>query len=183
MERDRGRAGRALALRRLRRLSLLSSEFRHFVSAIEAHVGGQVHGVASVALASCLAPPARPADLYELRAALVSHASDVHRGCLLSLRDQPLKRAVDDTLQLALDFRAAMRRSSAEKLLSDGALYAAVQALHARFKTSARQLCKKLREAAADSGGALGGISPVHASALLHQLDYNGFYAGAEPPP
>jgi hypothetical protein len=46
--RDRGRAGRALALRRLRRLSLLSSEFRHFVSAVEAHVGGQVHGVASV---------------------------------------------------------------------------------------------------------------------------------------
>ena len=71
-----------------------------------------------------------------------------------------------------------MRRSPPDKLLQDGALYASAQALHARFKTAARQLCKKLSEAAADSGGAMGGISPAHASTLLHQLDYNDFYAG-----
>ena len=72
-----------------------------------------------------------------------------------------------------------MRRAPPDRLLSDGALYAAVQALHARFKTAARGVCKQLREAAADAGGALGGISPGHAAALLGQLDYNGFYAGS----
>lgn len=58
--------------------------------------------------------------------------------------------------------------------------HAAVQALHARFKTAARGVCRRLREAAADTGGALGGVSPAHAAALLGQLDYNGFYLGMD---
>jgi hypothetical protein len=39
-------------------------------------------------------------------------------------------------------------------------------------------LCGRLREAAADPGGALGGVSPGRAAALLETLDYNGFYLG-----
>ena len=180
----RGSAGRALALRRLRRLSLLSSEFRHFVGAVEAHVGGRVHGAAARDLAARLRRPStgepRPADLYELRQALVDHAREVSEACLLSARNQPLVRAVDHTLQLALDFRAAMRRAPADQLLSDGALYAAVQTLHARFKITVRAVCRQLKDAAADTGGALGGVSPRDAVELLGQLDYNGFYLGEE---
>jgi len=122
----------------------------------------------------------RPTDLYELRAALVSHAAAVHDACLLSSRDAPLLRTIDAALQLALDFRATMRRAPPDRLLADGAMYAAVQALHARFKTAARGVCRRLREAAADTGGALGGVSPAHAAALLGQLDYNGFYLGMD---
>jgi hypothetical protein len=202
---ERGRAARALSLRRLRRLSLLSSEFRHFVSAVETHVGGQVHGIASASLAARLRFPAigrpaveggrgsggggggsggsrisegterrdsaafgpilvgggihgnsggggsgggcsrgrgghkgggagvpRPTDLYELSAALVSHAAAVHDACLLSSRDAPLLRTIDAALQLALDFRATMRRAPPDRLLADGAMYAAVGRLKTR---------------------------------------------------
>lgn len=179
---ERGRAGRALALRRLRRLSLLAAEFGHFMNAIESHVGGAVHGAAGVSLNASLRTPRtnepKPTDLYELRGAIVSYATDVYDACLLSNRDVPLRFSVDQALQLALDFRAAMRRCPPETLLSDGGVYAAVQAIHARFKATTRALCGRLREAAADPGGALGGVSPGRAAALLETLDYNGFYLG-----
>jgi len=74
----------------------------------------------------------------------------------------------------------SVRPWAPDKLLSDGALYAAVQALHARFAAAARGVCVRLREAAADAGGALGGVSPHHAATLLGQLDYNGFYLGLD---
>jgi hypothetical protein len=45
------------------------------------------------------------------RYTLVSHAGDVYAACLLSARDAPLRRSIDSALQLALDFRAAMRRA------------------------------------------------------------------------
>jgi hypothetical protein len=195
-----GRAKRALASRRLRRLSLLSAELRHFVGAVESHVGGEVHGHAMHALNARLRarddsyssssggdgsnsssssgnPGAvRPRDLYELRDAFVAHASDAHAACLLSPRDASLLRAVDRTLQLALDFRAAMRRSTPETLLTDAPLYAAAQGVHARFTVAAREACARLRDAARDVGGALGGVDPRRAAALLRQLDYNGYY-------
>lgn len=179
---ERGRAGRALALRRLRRLSLLSSEFRHFASAVESQVGGAVHGAAPAALHAALRRAGtrepKPSDLYQLRDAIVAFATDAHDACLLSARDAQLRRSVDEALQLALDFRAAMRRSPPDRLLSDGGVYAAVQAIHARFKATTGALCGRLREAAADPGGALGGVSPGRASALLARLDFNGFYLG-----
>ena len=179
---ERGRAGRALALRRLRRLSLLSSEFRHFASAVESQVGGAVHGAAPAALHAALRRAGtrepKPSDLYQLRDAIVAFAADAHDACLLSARDAQLRRSVDEALQLALDFRAAMRRSPPDRLLSDGGVYAAVQAIHARFKATTGALCGRLREAAADPGGALGGVSPGRASALLARLDFNGFYLG-----
>ena len=179
---ERGRAGRALALRRLRRLSLLSSEFRHFASAVESQVGGAVHGAAPAALHAALRRAGtrepKPSDLYQLRDAIVAYATDAHDACLLSARDAPLRTSVDDALQLALDFRAAMRRSPPDRLLSDGGVYAAVQAIHARFKAITGALCGRLREAAADPGGALGGGSPERASALLTRLDFNGFFLG-----
>ena len=179
---ERGRAGRALALRRLRRLSLLSSEFRHFASAVESQVGGAVHGAAPAALHAALRRAGtrepKPSDLYQLRDAIVAFATDAHDACLLSARNAQLRRSVDEALQLALDFRAAMRRSPPDRLLSDGGVYAAVQAIHARFKATTGALCGRLREAAADPGGALGGVSPGRASALLARLDFNGFYLG-----
>ena len=179
---ERGRAGRALALRRLRRLSLLSSEFRHFASAVESQVGGAVHGAAPAALHAALRRAGtrepKPSDLYQLRDVIVAYATDAHDACLLSARDAPLRSSVDEALQLALDFRAAMRRSPPDRLLSDGGVYAAVQAIHARFKATTGALCGRLREAAADPGGALGGVSPERAAALLARLDFNGFYLG-----
>ena len=170
------------ATRRLRRLALLSSEFRHFARAVEAHVGFRVHGAAAGRLAARLrdaktgAP--RPSDLYELRDAMMEHARNAHEGCLLADRDAPLRAAVDDALQLALDFRAALRRCPTESLSSDGGVYATVQTIHARFKMAVRRTCERLREAAADGGGALGGVSPGTAAALLAEIDHNGYYLG-----
>ena len=170
------------ATRRLRRLALLSSEFRHFARAVEAHAGCRVHGAAAGRLAARLrdaktgAP--RPSDLYELRGAMMEHARNAHEGCLLADRDAPLRAAVDDALQLALDFRAALRRCPTDTLLSDGSVYATVQTIHARFKIAVRRTCERLREAAADGGGALGGVAPDTAAALLAEIDYNGYYLG-----
>ena len=170
------------ATRRLRRLALLSSEFRHFARAVESHAGCRVHGAAAGRLAARLrdaktgAP--RPSDLYELRDAMMEHARNAHEGCLLADRDAPLRAAVDDALQLALDFRAALRRCPTESLSSDGGVYATVQTIHARFKMAVRRTCERLREAAADGGGALGGVSPGTAAALLAEIDHNGYYLG-----
>ena len=41
-----------------------------------------------------------------------------------------------------------------------------------------RRTCERLREAAADGGGALGGVSPGTAAALLAEIDHNGYYLG-----
>ena len=84
------------ATRRLRRLALLSSEFRHFARAVESHAGCRVHGAAAGRLAARLrdaktgAP--RPSDLYELRDAMMEHARNAHEGCLLADRDAPPRR-------------------------------------------------------------------------------------------
>ena len=99
----------------------------------------------------------------------------------MSARDAPLREAVDVALQLALDFRKAVRlgvspRAPASALLTDGAAYASVQATHARFRVAARRLCVCLRDAAADRGGALGGVEPRRAAELLERVDHNGFY-------
>jgi hypothetical protein len=51
-----------------------------------------------------------------------------------------------------------------------------VQATHARFRVAARRLCVCLRDAAADRGGALGGVEPRRAAELLERVDHNGFY-------
>ena len=72
---ERGRAGRALALRRLRRLSLLAAEFGHFMNAIESHVGGAVHVVRAPHPAELEATPGRRA---EASLASVRDAQDVH---------------------------------------------------------------------------------------------------------
>ena len=101
-------------------------------------------------------------------------------GVLLSARDALLREAVDVALQLALDFRKAVRLGAssapASALLTDGAAYASVQATHARFRVAARRLCVCLRDAAADRGGALGGVEPRRAAELLERVDHNGFY-------
>ena len=83
---------------------------------------------------------------------------------------------MDVALQLALDFRKATRSAPCGELLKDGATYAAVQATHARFRVAARRLCVCLRDAAADRGGALGGVEPRRAAELLERVDHNGFY-------
>lgn len=175
-------AARAPATRRLRRLALLSSEFRHFARAVEAHAGAKTHGAAASRLAARLRVAGtgspRPSDLYELRDAMMEYARNAHEGCLLADRDAPLRAAVDDALQLALDFRAALRRCPTDTLLSDGSVYATVQTIHARFKIAVRRTCERLREAAADGGGALGGVAPDTAAALLAEIDYNGYYLG-----
>jgi hypothetical protein len=82
-------------------------------------------------------------------------------------------------MQLALDFRAALRRSTPETLLVDAPLYASVQGVHARFAVAAREACARLRDASRDVGGALGGVDPRRAAALLRQLDFNGYYVSS----
>jgi hypothetical protein len=186
-----GVAGRLLADRRLRRLSLLSHELRHFVAAVEASAGEECHGAARAALEKSFFEDAdgrngkirsvRARDAYALRAAAAAYATRCASACFLSARDAPLREAVDVALQLALDFRKATRAASTDKesassLLTDGSTYASVQATHARFRVAARRLCVCLRDAAADRGGALGGVEPRRAAELLERLDHNGFY-------
>lgn len=188
-----GVAGRLLADRRLRRLSLLSHELRHFVAAVEASAGEECHGAARAALEKAFFEDAdgsnrkkrvvRARDAYALRAAAAAYATRCASACFLSARDAPLREAVDVALQLALDFRKATRAAatetraaSASSLLTDGSTYASVQATHARFRVAARRLCVCLRDAAADRGGALGGVEPRRAAELLERLDHNGFY-------
>lgn len=186
-----GVAGRLLADRRLRRLSLLSHELRHFVAAVEASAGEECHGAARAALEKSFFEDAdgrngknrsvRARDAYALRAAAAAYATRCASACFLSVRDAPLREAVDVALQLALDFRKATRAASTDKasassLLTDGSTYASVQATHARFRVAARRLCVCLRDAAADRGGALGGVEPRRAAELLERLDHNGFY-------
>ena len=188
-----GVAGRLLADRRLRRLSLLSHELRHFVAAVEASAGEECHGAARAALEKAFFEDAngrnrknrvvRARDAYALRAAAAAYATRCASACFLSARDAPLREAVDVALQLALDFRKATRAASTEtraasasSLLTDGSTYASVQATHARFRVAARRLCVCLRDAAADRGGALGGVEPRRAAELLERIDHNGFY-------
>ena len=188
-----GVAGRLLADRRLRRLSLLSHELRHFVAAVEASAGEECHGAARAALEKAFFEDAdgsnrkkrvvRARDAYALRAAAAAYATRCASACFLSARDAPLREAVDVALQLALDFRKATRAAatetraaSASSLLTDGSTYASVQATHARFRVAARRLCVCLRDAAADRGGALGGVEPRRAAELLERIDHNGFY-------
>jgi hypothetical protein len=186
-----GVAGRLLADRRLRRLSLLSHELRHFVAAVEASAGEECHGAARAALEKSFFEDAdgrngkirsvRARDAYALRAAAAAYATRCASACFLSARDAPLREAVDVALQLALDFRKATRAASTDKesassLLTDGSTYASVQATHARFRVAARRLCVCLRDAAADRGGALGGVEPRRAAELLERIDHNDFY-------
>ena len=183
-----GVASRLLAERRARRLSLLSHELRHFVAAVEASAGEECHGAARAALQASFFEhgdggeprTVRARDAYALRAAAAAYAARCATACFLSARDAPLREAVDVALQLALDFRKAVRLGAssapASALLTDGAAYASVQATHARFRVAARRLCVCLRDAAADRGGALGGVEPRRAAELLERVDHNGFY-------
>ena len=75
-------------------------------------------------------------------------------------------------------FAPRCERSPPDRLLSDEGVYAAVQAIHARRKAITGRCAWRLREAAADPGGARGGVSPERASALLTRLDFNGFFLG-----
>ena len=122
----------------------------------------------------------RARDAYALRAAAAAYADRCASACFLAPRDAPLREAVDVALQLALDFRKATRKGSsaadAKNIFADGATYAAVQATHARFRVAARRLCVCLRDAAADCGGALGGVEPRRAAELLERIDHNGYY-------
>jgi hypothetical protein len=185
----RGLAGKQIAARRLRRVSLLSHELRHFVSAAEAAAGEACRGEAKrLFLEKC----GSAKDAYGLRDAVSAYAARCAEACLLSPRDARAREAVDLCLQLALDFRRvardgargegpgdgepAARLHRASRLLTDGATYAALQSTHARFRVAATRLCECLRDAAGDIGGSLGGIDPRRASNWLGRLDQNGFY-------
>jgi len=171
-------AGAALAKRRLRRLSLLSHELRHFVSCVEGYCGEGCHGSAKLALRLALRENGthrvKPKDAYAIRDVLWTFAETCAAFCFLRPRDAPLREAIDVALQLALDFRKHVRHS--KSLLTDGVAYAACQATHATFKIHVKRLCVRLADAASDAGGSLGGVSPKRARDLLFRIDHNGFY-------
>ena len=176
---ERGISGKALAQRRLRRLSLLSFELRHFVSCLEGYAGEGCHGTTTRVLKHALRDikthQVKPKDAYQIRGACVSFVDACASFCFLSERDEPLRQAIDGALQLALDFRKTVRNASTG-LLTDGTAYASLQATHATFKIAVKHLCVRLADAASDIGGSLGGVSPTAAAALLNRIDHNGFY-------
>jgi hypothetical protein len=157
-----------LRSRRLRKLSLLVTEFQHFIDALYGHVFEAVHLGAGRFLNTHVRDAQGnivPRDLYDLRAVVERYCARVHEACFLRHVDTALKALVEDGLQLALDLGALFSARTAETLLTDGPAYASAQQIHAKFRALMTQLCFRVRVTSSEA-----------AVGFIERVDFNSFY-------
>jgi hypothetical protein len=157
-----------LRSRRLRKLSLLVTEFQHFIDALYGHVFEAVHLGAGRFLNTHVRDAQGnivPRDLHDLRAVVQRYCARVHEACFLRHVDTALKALVEDGLQLALDLGALFSARTAETLLTDGPAYASAQQIHAKFRALMTQLCFRVRVTSSEA-----------AVGFIERVDFNSFY-------
>lgn len=157
-----------LRSRRLRKLSLLVTEFQHFIDALYGHVFEAVHLGAGRFLNTHVRDAQGnivPRDLHDLCAVVQRYCARVHEACFLRHVDTALKALVEDGLQLALDLGALFSARTAETLLTDGPAYASAQQIHAKFRALMTQLCFRVRVTSSEA-----------AVGFIERVDFNSFY-------